>query len=130
MFIYKFSGYFIVLFPPASFSSSILFILLTPSIYCIIQLTSCPFLYHISQSRALFLLLASSIQPMQNKLNYLSFCFFVIRSLKTRTSSKNLHILSCLVQLKSVLLIFCVLDLFAECWQSILFQKKKKKLYR
>ena len=35
---------------------------------------------------------------------------------------KNVHVLSCFVQLKSILLITCVLDLFSERWQSTLFQ--------
>ena len=50
-----FPAMFMVLFPPA--------------IYCVIQLSSRPFLYHVSQSRALFLPPASHIQLTQDKLN-------------------------------------------------------------
>ena len=47
-----------------------------------------PFLHRIGQSRALFLPPASHIQLTHDKLNYLFFCFHVIRSLKKMTSLK------------------------------------------
>ena len=48
---------------------------------------------------------------------------YIVRSLEKEDFLENLHILSCLVQLKSVLFnLLCVLDLFSECRQSTLFQ--------
>ena len=40
---------------PGSSMASVLYYFFTPSIYCVILLASCPFLYHVSQSRALCL---------------------------------------------------------------------------
>ena len=48
-------------------------------------------------------------------------CFYLVRSLEKVDFLKNLRILSCFVQFKSVLFnLLCVLDLFAECRQSTL----------
>ena len=53
------------------------------------------------------------------------FCFYVVRSLEKEDFLENSHVLSCIVQLKSVLFsLLCVLDFFffSERWQSALFQ--------
>ena len=48
---------------------------------------------------------ASHIQLTQVEFVFLFFCFCVVWSLKTEDVLENLHVLSCFVQLKSVLLI-------------------------
>ena len=51
------------------------------------------------------------------------FCFHAVRSLEKDYFLENSHILSCSVQLKSVLFnLLCVLDLFSKRWHSTLFQ--------
>ena len=58
-----------------------------------------------------------------HKLSELIVCFYVVRSLEKDNFLKNLHILSCFVQLKSVLFnLLRVLDLFSERRQSTLFK--------
>ena len=55
--------------------------------------------------------------------NCLFFCFYVVRSVEKEDFLENLHVLSCFVQLKSVLFnLLCVLDPFSELRQSTLFQ--------
>ena len=50
-------------------------------------------------------------------------CFCVVHSLEKEDFLKNVCILSCFVQLKSILSnLLCVSDLFSEHWQSTLFQ--------
>ena len=82
------------------------------------------------KSRALFLPPASHIQLTQDKLNSLFFFKNIIKKkflcctqLEKDDLLENLHVLSCVVQLKSVLLISCVFWIFfSDRWQSTLFQ--------
>ena len=64
----RFPAIFIVLFP-AGFFLLFNFFSSFDAIYCVTQLTSRPFLHHVSQSRALFLPPAPHIQLTQDKLN-------------------------------------------------------------
>ena len=50
-------------------------------------------------------------------------CFYVVHSLEKEDFLENLHVLSCFVQLKTILFnLLCVVDLFSEHWQSTLFE--------
>ena len=57
----------------------------------------------------------------QDKLNCLFFCFYVVCSLKKEDFLENLHVLSCFVQLKSILLISRVFWMFVCFGRGSLF---------
>ena len=89
IFLYNLYFGFHQLLSLSSSHSPFLLLLLTPSTYCVILLTSQSFLEHVSQSRPFSFRQPPSIKLTQAKWSNCSFfCFYVVRSFKKRTFSK------------------------------------------